>query len=242
MKDSDFLLQEKHNGKKSFSYYVDKLRLTLGEPLAYVIGNQPFLKVKIDLSYRPLVPRVETEYWLYEYVFKKLKQAKRKNIRLLDIFSGSGCIALAAQKEFPQFYVCATDKSKRAVKQIKKNAELNLLNQIKIVQSDLFENIDEKFDIIVANPPYVPLKRISLPVLIWEPLEATLARKNGLLLIEKFIKQAYAYLNDEGEVYMEFEESQKEAVLQILHSASNWQIVQILKDQYGKDRVLFLRK
>ncbi len=242
MKDSDFLLQEKYRGKKSIAFYIDKLRLATGEPLAYIVGNQPFLKVNIDLSYKTLIPRPETEYWLYEYVFKRLRQAEQGNLKLLDIFSGSGCIALAIQKEFPKFYVCATDKSKRAIKQIKKNAKLNALNQIKVLQSDLFGNIDEKFDIIIANPPYVPLRSISWPVLLWEPLEATFARKDGLLLIEKFLTQVSKYLNDNGEVYMEFEENQRKAILALLKNSTHWQTVQILKDQYGKDRVLFLKK
>jgi len=242
MNASDFLLREKYGGRSSLAFFMDLLRLKLGEPLAYLIGWQPFLDLKIDLRFKPLIPRPETEFWLSEYVLAKYKsQAKYKTqLKVLDIFSGSGCLGLAFAKALPSSSVTLSDKSKKTLKQINLNAKINNVQNIKIVRSDIFENLNEKYDLILANPPYVPFGHISSSVLLYEPLEAVLATDKGLKIIKKFLKEAKKHLKDGGEIFMEFEEGQASEILVFLDKLNLYSSMQILKDQYGKDRVLHL--
>ncbi len=241
MNDSYFLLREKYNGKKSPLFYLDLVRLSLGEPLAYVIGWQPFLDLKIDLRLRPLIPRPETEFWLSEYVIKKYKQKNAgAKLKVLDIFTGSGCIGLAFAKQFPGNALTLSDKSRRALKQAKINADINNIINVEFIHSDIFKNIKEKFDLILANPPYVPLRNISPPVLLYEPLSATLADQNGTATIKDFLSDAHKHLGEGGEIFMEIEESQGLDVLAFVKKQKKWSLMEILEDQYGKDRVLHL--
>ncbi len=218
------------------------MRLKLGEPLAYVIGWQPFLDLKIDLRFRPLIPRPETEFWLSEYVIKRYKQRSvRAELKVLDIFTGSGCMGLAFAKHFPDSSLTLSDKSRKALKQSKINADINNIKDAEFIHSDIFKNIKGKFDLILANPPYVPLKNISWSVLVYEPLVATISGQNGLRVIERFLSTAHKHLKEHGEIFMEIEESQGAELLKFVLKQESWALAEMLKDQHGKDRVLHLK-
>ncbi len=241
MKDEDFLLREKYKNKKSLWFYFDLLRLKLGYPLAYLLGWQPFLNLNIDLKYRVLIPRPETEFWLERYVFPEFKEAK--NLKVLDIFAGSGAMGLAMAKNFPHARVTLSDKYLRAIKQIKRNAKINDIENIELVQSDVFDKISGKYDLILTNPPYVSgnfkYTKFSWSVLFFEPLEAVFSKKRGLFFIEDLLKNAKGYMKPGASLFIEFDPWQKSEIESMAKSLG-WTDINFLKDQYSRIRVVKL--
>ncbi len=216
----------------------------MGEPLAYIIGQQPFLNVNIDLFYRPLIPRPETEYWLLEYVFPEIEKFDKEKINVLDIFSGSGCLGLAAAKNFPRAKVVFADKYSRAILQIKRNIKMNNLQNAKVVKSDLFKNINETFDVILANPPYVRFSlrkdNVEPSVLFYEPFGALFSKNKGLNIIFKFLHDLPNYMHDKSLAFMEFSPEQRNDIEKFLNAVSLFEF-EFLKDQYNKDRVVKIK-
>jgi len=200
-----------------------------------------FLNCKIDLSKKVFQPRIETEYW----VKKSLKELKTENwklkVKILDIFTGSGCIGIAILKNIQNSFVDFVDISPKAIEQIKINLKLNKIakNRYKVIKSNLFERVKGKYDFIFANPPYVALKRINQvqkEVLKNEPKEALFAGSDGMFWIEKFLKESKKYLKPKGIIYMEFDPQQKEKIKEILEK-KGFQF-SFRKDQFKKYRWL----
>ncbi|HBA52799.1 TPA: hypothetical protein DCY68_03330, partial [Candidatus Azambacteria bacterium] len=219
----------------------DIQRLQKGEPVAYVIGFVDFLGCKIDLSFRPLIPRPETEFWT-EKAIEDIEKSGRKKVRCLDIFAGSGCIGVAVLKHAPVAVVDFAEKEKKFLEQIKLNARLNNLSpkRRKFIQSDIFSNISGIYDYIFANPPYVAKRKnavVQKSVLEWEPAGAIFGGRNGLFYINKFLKQARGHLKPEGKIYMEFDSRQKNEIAGILKRLG-YGNVNFYKDQYGRWRYL----
>ncbi|MFA6475832.1 MAG: peptide chain release factor N(5)-glutamine methyltransferase [Candidatus Paceibacterota bacterium] len=221
----------------------DFARLGKGEPIDYIIGWKEFLGCKIDLSEKPLIPREETEFWVGEAIKEIPKdsplgpsQGKSFGIRALDIFAGSGCIGLAVLNHCPELKMTFADKEEKCIKQIKKNLKLNKLRG-KVIQSDLFKGLG-KFDIIFANPPYIPTKKskVQKSVKNWEPKEALWAGADGLLIIKKFFKEAKGHLNPNGKIYLEFGYGQKKAIEDLLKQ-KGYKSWEFKKDQFGRFRV-----
>ena len=238
------ILQEKYKGRKSPSYFFDVLKLKAGYPLAYIIGNQPFLDLTIDLSYKPLIPRPETEFLTAEYIFKAIQQkAVTEKIKVLDIFAGSGCIGLAVAKRFADAQVVLSEKNKCFVKQIEKNARINDIKNYTAMQSDVFENIEDAFDIIVANPPYISTRRgdteVDASVKMFEDKSSLFAPKRGLFFIEMLLNNGRKYLQQDGIMFIEFDPWQK-SLIQDLALKHNWENTEFLPDQYGKTRFVRL--
>jgi len=201
-----------------------------------------FLNCKIDLSKKVFGPRIETEFW----VGKALDELRIKNyeLRVLDIFAGTGCIGITFLKNIKNARVDFADISQKAIKQIKANLKLNKISKEKyrIFKSNLFEKIrNNKYDIIFANPPYVALDRISQvqkEVLRKEPPAALFAGKDGMYWIERFLKQVKKYLSRKGVIYLEFDPLQKEKIRKILEKEGFK--FQFRKDQFKKYRWLII--
>lgn len=233
-----WLVRDKYDGqvKDLAAFAVDLERLKKGEPIDYVIGWREFLGCHIDLSFRPLIPRTETEYWV-ENMIEEVVKEKRKKIKCLDVFAGSGCIGLALLKHLPMARVDLAEKNKKIIKQIKLNLKLNKIkNRAKVFESDIFSKVKGKYDYIFANPPYIPAKR-KLPksVIDWEPKEALFGATKGLFFVEKFLKQAKKHLMKDGVIYLEFDTSQKSAINKIL-TALKYKTWRFEKDQFNRWR------
>ncbi|MFH1451205.1 MAG: peptide chain release factor N(5)-glutamine methyltransferase [bacterium] len=218
---------------------MDIKRIEKGEPLDYVIGFIEFLGCKIDLSLKPLIPRTETEFWV-ENAIKEIKASGVKNTRCLDIFAGSGCIGIAVLKHIKDARVDFSEKQKKLLRQIRLNAEINNINpkRYRIIESNVFKNINGKYDYIFANPPYVAIERkdrVQGSVLRYEPRAAVFAGKSGLIYINRFLKEAKNHLNQKGKIFLEFDSMQKKEVIEILEKFE-YSSYEILKDQYGKWR------
>jgi release factor glutamine methyltransferase len=239
-----WLLREKYNNKATQNFYKDVKRLEVGEPLDYVIGFTEFLGCKIDLSKRPLIPRPDTEFWV-EKVIEEIKKSGKKNIKCLDIFSGSGCIGISILKNARVVLCDISDIDKSNIMQIKINCEVNKINKkrYKIIQSDIFKNVKNKYDFIFANPPYVALNKkskVQKSVLKYEPKIALFGGNDGLSIIRKFLGQAKKHLNLDGVVFMEFSPEQKNVIEKIIQE-NKYLNYEFRKDQYGKWRWVMVK-
>lgn len=202
------------------------------EPFEYVRGFTEFLGCKINLSKKPLIPRPETEFWVGE-VIKSLTHSTRmparsgQNLRILDIFCGSGCIGLAILKHIKRAKVTFADKYK-------------YFDSPNFIKSDVFSNIKGKFDYIFANPPYVAIKlkhKLQKSVLKFEPKQALFGGSDGLFYIKKFLKNAKQHLNPGGEIFIEFSPEQKPAIGKLLKNF-NYTKWEFHKDQFNRWRWL----
>ncbi|MFA5080601.1 MAG: HemK family protein methyltransferase [Candidatus Paceibacterota bacterium] len=194
-------------------------------PDEYKAGFKFFLGQKIDLSKYPLIPRKETEYWVFEAI-KEI--ASKKKAFCLDLFSGSGCIGIAVLKNTDAF--CDFGEiNDNFLEQIRINIALNDINGDKysVFKTDIFSGINKKYDYILANPPYVAEKRINevgKDVLAFEPKIALFSGEDGMNAIEKFLHEARNYLNDKGIIFLEFDPEQEKQIDYILKKEkySNW--------------------
>jgi release factor glutamine methyltransferase len=231
-KEIGWLLGEKYSGKPSKQFYKDLERLEAGEPLDYVIGFTEFLGCKIDLSKKTLIPRIETEYWVEKEITKI-----KNNSKVLDIFSGSGCIGLAILKNVKSAKVVFVDKEKKAIDQIRINLKLNKIKST-VVQSNVFSKVIGKYDYIFANPPYISktkINKIQKSVLRYEPKLALFGGSDGFLYIIKFLKDAKKYLNDGGKIFMEFDCTQKKEI-EKLFKKCKYSNYEFYKDQFNRWR------
>lgn len=175
--------------EKILTQHIDKHM-----PLAYIFGHTPFLDLDIKVYPPILIPRDDTAYWC-DYLIQKFASLKEEELNILDLCTGSGCIGLALAAYFSKSQIYAVDIDSGAIKLATENARHNKINNISIIESDLFENLsqDLKFDLIVANPPYLSQrewKELELSVKDWESKKALISSKKGLFLIENIIKQA----------------------------------------------------
>ncbi|MFA5878020.1 MAG: peptide chain release factor N(5)-glutamine methyltransferase [Candidatus Staskawiczbacteria bacterium] len=241
-KEIQWLLNEKYNGRLSKKAEADIKRINKGEPVDYVIGFSEFLGCKIDLSKRPLIPRPETEFWVKDVI----KQIGDKKVKVLDIFSGSGCVGIAVLKHSKNAMVDFAEKDKRFIEQIRTNLKLNKADRgsYKVFQSDIFNNVKGKYDYILANPPYIPTARrnkVKPSVLKFEPKNALFAGKDGLIYIKQFLGQARKFLNIEGTIYMEFDSLQKKEISNVLEKL-RYSGYRFFKDQFGRWRYVVISK
>ncbi|OHA61582.1 MAG: hypothetical protein A3J30_04400 [Candidatus Wildermuthbacteria bacterium RIFCSPLOWO2_02_FULL_47_9c] len=251
-------MEEKHGGKRTEAAEKDIARLEKGEHIDYVIGWVEFLGCKIDLSQKPLIPRPETEYWTEKFLQdaraatfpgalpllrsgpSRLRKSRGTHTRCLDLFAGSGCVGIAVLKHMPWATVDFAEKEKKFLKQIQINAKLNEISnqRYRVIQSNIFSKVRDKYDYILANPPYVAEERracVQKSVLEHEPASAVFGGKDGLLYIRPFLQQAKNYLKEGGELWMEFDSPQKTAVEKLLkqYRYRKWRFE---KDQYARWR------
>lgn len=234
-KQKKWLLDEKYQGKANENFNKDLKRLASGEPLDYIIGFLMFLNCKIDLRFRPLIPRPESEFWV-EKAIVEIKQLNLTKIKILDLFSGSGCIGIALLKSIPQSFVDFVDIDSKCLKQIKLNLEINGIDKkrYRIIKSNVFSNIKSKYDYILANPPYVPdSRKIQKSVADYEPRKALYAGKDGLKYIKMILKDYKKYLRDNGLIFIEIDSSHNK-----FFQANK---IDVLPDQYNKPRYIKLK-
>lgn len=210
------------------------------KPLQYIMGYTDFYNIKINLNHKVLIPRPETEE-LIDIIIKENKN--QTNLKIADLGCGSGAIALALKKNIPSCEVWAYDIEDEAIEQTKENAELLNLSINTEKNNILKENFtDEKFDIIVSNPPYVMEKEKELMkpnVLEYEPHSALFVPNNDSLLFYKSIAEfAKTHLNENGKCYLEINEQLgKETSLLFPPNTTK-----LIKDIFGKDRFIIYSK
>jgi release factor glutamine methyltransferase len=222
-----------------FCFKIFKIVILLKSLKRDIMEKSKFLGYSI-LRGKAFRPRIETEFWVKKAI-EENRQRKGK-IKVLDLFSGSGCIGIAFLKSFEDSFVCFADISSRALFEIKKNLKINLIpkEKYRIVRSDFFSGLaKEKYDIIFANPPYVALDRIQeveKDVLEKDPSLALFGGEDGTACIRKFLKRVNGYLKEKGVFYMEFDPLQAKEIKKILDKKKI--TFHLRKDQFGKIRWL----
>lgn len=210
-------------------------RLTQGEPLAYVIGEQDFWSLKLKVTPATLIPRPDTEI-LVEQALALIDA--EQDLSILDLGTGSGAIALSIAKERPNAQVIATDFSHDALLVAQQNAVLNHIENVQFLQGSWYQalNISYQFDVIVSNPPYIDENDQHLIDLTHEPIMALTAKNNGLADLEVIIGQAPQWLNAQGWLLVEHGYDQAQAIQQ-LFVQTGFSDVKTVKDYGGNDRV-----
>jgi len=193
------------------------------KPLAYIIGWVPFLDLKLLTQPPILIPRPETEEWVYQLI-SELKTKSSQIRRILDVGTGSGSIALALAKSFPLAQITAIDINPAALALAQKNTFLNKIPNITFIQSDLFTQIPSRtqFDLIVSNPPYIDpqeKKTMQQTVTAWEDPSALFCDDQGMELIKKIMHQSRSYITPNAQLpyqlVIEFDCSQQEQISQV---------------------------
>ncbi len=231
--ETTWLLRDKYNGIKNPEFENDIKRLQSGEPLAYIIGWQPFCGVKIHLDSQPLIPRPETEY-LTNLAITEMR-GRRRRPRILDLCAGSGCIGVALLKALPTSMVDFVELDESHHATILKNIRENEIDEkrARIYGGDLFENITNTYDIIITNPPYIDPElsdRIDENVLKFEPELALFGGSKGMQIITKIAQNAPNFMKSDGILYIEHEPEQVSAIRELLPQS------EVIKDQFGIDR------
>jgi release factor glutamine methyltransferase len=222
---------------------------TKGVPAQYITGHQEFWGMDFIVSPAVLIPRPETEH-----LIEAVLQLAGKNdgdrasppgpIRIVDVGTGSGCIALALAKEFPRAEIRATEISAAALEVARANAARHQLeNRVHFQQTDLLQGLDPgSFDFVVSNPPYVGESEedeVQLEVRKFEPRNAVFAGPTGLEVIGRLIPQAHAALKPNGWLVIEISGSIADGAKRLL---GDWHRVQIINDLQGIPRVVVAQR
>ena len=181
---------------------IDKL-VNQHMPLAYILGSVPFCGLEILVKPPVLIPRPETEEWCANLI-EQLQSLPKEPLWILDLCTGSGCIALALADALPKAKIIATDINNEALALAHQNAIHNSISNVEFIYSDLFDAIPTnfKFDLIVGNPPYIrpdDWQTLDPSVTIWEDKNALLASDNGLEIIKRIIETAPGYSKNKSE-------------------------------------------
>ena len=229
----------KENEEKYFSLIEKHIEEDV--PLSHLVGFEYFYDRKYKVTKDVLSPRMETEELIYK-VIEYVKSTNRNNLKILDLCTGSGIIAITLKKELVQVSVdiIASDISEKAIEVAKENAQ-NHNADIRFIQSDIFNNIDDKFDIIVSNPPYIDRKdEVTMQdnVLKYDPHLALFAEEEGMYFYRKIIEQANDYLDENGVIFFEIGYDQKDKIIKL--ADMNGYSGEVYKDINGRDRMAFL--
>lgn len=215
-----------------------KERLKKGEPVQYIVGNVDFYGYRFNVNKSVLIPRFETEE-LVKYTLDMIKY--KDNIDILDIGTGSGCIAITLKKELENSNITAIDISNDALNVAKENAKLNNVN-IKFIKSDVYENIDTKYDLIISNPPYIKENEEIEPIVKEnEPNIALYAGIDGLDIYRKILKDASIHLKDKYLIALEIGETQAEDIKDLALTYLKNCNITIKKDIYERNRFIFIK-
>jgi len=218
-------------------------RIEDGEPIQYVIGHVSFLGLDINVNNNVLIPRPETEELVLK-VINFIKEKSLEHLRIGDICTGSGCIALALKNEFKNSYVYASDFYEDPIRLVNENKKkLNL--EIDVLKGDKFlpyENLGLKLDVLVSNPPYVEnIEQIDDIVKSFEPMNAIFS-KNGTYFYEEYFKNHTSFMSNKFFMAFEINYDQEEKLKSLISMYFDKENVsyKFEKDLYGKTRYLFV--
>ena len=222
-----------------FTKYIEQI--IDRKPLQYITQKQEFMGMEFFMNENVLIPQPDTEI-LVETVLDICKRYGKQSLRILDLCTGSGAIAISLSKIL-NTQVFASDVSTKALKVAEKN---NVMNNTKVefIESNLFEKINgEKFDIIVSNPPYIKneeIKSLSKQVQN-EPYIALAGGEDGLDFYRKIIDEAYKYINKNGYLCLEIGYDQKEDLIKLIKQNENYEYENCIKDLSNNDRCIIAK-
>lgn len=222
-------------------------RRVCGQPLAYILGQTEFMGLEFKISPGVFIPRAETEV-LVEAVLNEVRARKPSdlaNLRLLEIGTGSGCIAVSLAKFLPGVKIEATDISEKALGLARDNSRKNGVN-INFIKSDIFACgllAGKTYDLIVSNPPYIADTEIGKlqPEIQCEPLIALDGGNKGLGFLRRIIAGSHRFLKDDGLLILEIGYNQKDAVVDLVRESAKFSVLKVIKDYLGIERVIINR-
>ncbi|MDI6729695.1 MAG: peptide chain release factor N(5)-glutamine methyltransferase [Thermodesulfovibrionales bacterium] len=231
------------------SRHIDSLALRRaeGEPIQYIIGHVDFYGMKINVGRGVLIPRPETEL-LVEETIKILHSCimhYASRITILDLCTGSGCIAIALAKHLPDADVYGIDKSDTAIHYATRNATENDVRNVHFIKGDLFEPVGKMaFDCIVSNPPYIKtadIQGLQREIKDYEPVDALNGGEDGLDFYRRIFENAHKFLKENGIIILEIGHDQADDVEKIAMNAG-FKNVTFIKDYAGIKRIFIGRK
>jgi release factor glutamine methyltransferase len=238
--------------EKSLTAYRELIRRAVEqEPIAYLTGKAHFFNLEFTVTRDVLIPRPDTETLVENVLQTARHQSGLEAARVLDLCTGSGCIAAAIAKNLKASTVVATDISEAVIPIARKNIEtLGLSDRVLVEQGDLYEPISRfvdprPFDLIVANPPYIPtnqLETLDKSVKDFEPIGALDGGIDGLIMHRRILQKAPEHLTATGRVFLEIAFDQGPAAREMAAAYDAFDDVRLLKDYGGHDRVLTLRR
>ena len=215
-----------------------------GFPLQYITHNQEFMGINFEVNQNVLIPQPDTEILVENTIRLVLEneslenqENSKKTMQILDLCTGSGAIAVSLKKYLPDVKIFASDISEKALEVAKKNAKNNNV-EIEFIKSDMFENIHEKFDIIVSNPPYIKseeIEKLSKEVQN-EPKLALDGGKDGLKFYKIISREIKNYLKENGTLLMEIGYDEANEVMKLFENST------CIKDYANNDRVIVWNK
>jgi len=233
------------NEKQIAGYRELVTRRLRWEPIAYVTGRKAFWTFSLEVNKNVLIPRPDTEI-IVEETLDICRKVDAVEINILDIGTGSGAIALALAKEIDNAHVVATDISAAALALARQNARsLKLDDKMEFHQGDLFAPVEEVFDIVVCNPPYIPedeYKELPAGVKDYEPRIALLAGENGLEFYKKLVYQGPRYLKKNGWLLLEIGAKQNDTVRGLMEETGWYDSIVMRRDYAGLPRVVRARR
>ncbi|MBB4823166.1 release factor glutamine methyltransferase [Sporosarcina luteola] len=213
-----------------------------GKPVQHIIGMELFYGYRFEVNEHVLIPRPETEELVHGALLRSKKLFGKGPIKVADIGTGSGAIAVSFKKEYPDAEVTAIDISKDALAVAQRNANLNQAD-VSFIQGDLAEPLHGKvWDVVLSNPPYIAIeeaKTMSKTVLDYEPHHALFADENGLLFYKRLAKDLPELLSKRALIGVEIGHQQGESVHALLKEAFPDAVIETVKDINGKDRMIF---
>ncbi len=218
-------------------YIYNLNKIIEGVPIQYITKKQEFMRLDFFVDENVLIPQPDTEILVEEVL--KISKLYNKKINILDLCTGSGAIAVSLAKYIKDVNIIATDISKNAIEIAEKNAiKNNVENKIKFVVSDMFKNIENKFDIIVSNPPYIETKEIEKlsKEVKNEPIIALDGGNDGIKYYKIIADNYNKFLNIGGYLLLEIGYNQGESVSKLFKNS------EIKKDLSGNDRVILVKK
>ena len=243
-KPKEYLLihnNEEIKEEKIFEIKKNLDKIIQGYPIQYITQNQEFMGLNFYVNESVLIPQPDTEILVEEVINIAGTIAEPK---ILDLCTGSGAIAVSLKKNINELSkVSASDISKNALDVAKINAKNNKA-KIEFIESDLFENIEKKFNIIVSNPPYIKteiIKDLSLEVQN-EPHIALDGGQDGLDFYRKIINNAYKYLEDDGYLALEIGYDQKQDVIMLIENSQQYKEIYSKKDLSENDRIVICKR
>ncbi len=215
-------------------------RLKNGEPVQYIVGDVNFYGNIIKVNKNVLIPRRETEE-LVEKTYNYIKKYfPNQNLNILDIGTGSGCISITLKKLLPSSNITGIDISKKALEIAKENALMNQVN-INLLESDIFSNIKETYDVIISNPPYIREDEEIMDIVKNnEPHIALYAPNNGLYFYERIIKESTKYLNQKSIIAFEIGQEQGSDIINLAKKEYPEAQIILEKDLQHLDRFIFI--
>lgn len=212
-------------------------------PIQYITNTQEFMKLKMYVDENVLIPRADTEI-LVEEIINICEKNVNKEYHILDLCAGSGAIGIALAKYIKNCKIIGADIQNGTISVARKNATNNEVeDKISFINSNMFENIDGKFDIIVSNPPYIKSDIIKIldKNVQKEPHIALDGGDDGLKFYRIIANNAYEYLNENGYLCLEIGYDQKNSVIELLNNTNKYDNIYSKKDLYNNDRIIIAK-